>query len=113
MSQHAESTQLLLCFHGFHDLVSNANTDVCVLHQHKRPPQGLQSVSNATKNGGVTTILTYDQTRGVAQEVRLAWAVERPKRGKRVGTRRARGRSAAYEPRLSHERGAGTADQDY
>src|SRR5712692_4868768 len=57
MSQHAESTQLLLCFHGFHDLVSNANTDVCVLHKHKRPPQGLQSVSNATKNCGVTTLL--------------------------------------------------------
>lgn len=38
MSQHTESTQLLLCFHGFYDLVSNANTDVCVLHLHKRPP---------------------------------------------------------------------------
>jgi len=38
MSQHAESTQCLPGFDGFHGLVSNANTDVCVLHRHKRNP---------------------------------------------------------------------------
>src|SRR5687767_5690366 len=55
-----------------------------------KPTLSLRSVINATKKLWRQYHLTYDQTRYVAQEVRQALAVERPKMRKRVVARLSR-----------------------